>query len=84
MAREKLPFYARLGVREVLIIDRNPWALERYRLDSGQLAPAGRSSIEQPDVLASAVLPLTFRLVPGDTRPQIEVTKTDGAERWMV
>src|SRR5438067_1116105 len=29
-AREKLPFYAAVGVREVLIVDRNPWGLELY------------------------------------------------------
>src|SRR5581483_518204 len=28
---EKLPVYARVGVREVLIINRDPWQLELYR-----------------------------------------------------
>jgi Uma2 family endonuclease len=84
LAREKLPFYAEIGVRELLIIDRDPWALELYRLDAGQLAPAGRSSLDRPDTLTSGVLPLVFRLVPGDKRPQVELTRTGGAERWLV
>jgi Uma2 family endonuclease len=83
-AREKGPFYARIGVRELLLIDREPWALELYRLDAGQLAPAGRSSLDRPEALASRVLPLAFRLVPGDKRPQIELTRIEGAERWLV
>lgn len=29
-SREKLPFYGRVGVREALYIDRNPWSLELY------------------------------------------------------
>ena len=27
LSREKLPFYAKVGTREVLIVDRDPWAL---------------------------------------------------------
>jgi Uma2 family endonuclease len=69
LAREKLPFYAGIGVRELLIIDRDPWALELYRLDAGRLAPVGRSSLGLPDVLASAVLPLAFRLAPARSVP---------------
>jgi Uma2 family endonuclease len=30
--REKLDFYSRLGTRELLIVDRQPWRLELYRL----------------------------------------------------
>jgi Uma2 family endonuclease len=84
IAREKRPFYAQIGVRELLIIDRDPWALELYQLDAGQLAPAGRSSLDQPDVLTSVVLPIAFRLIPGDKRPHIEVSRTDVAERSLV
>ncbi|MBX6313173.1 MAG: Uma2 family endonuclease [Isosphaeraceae bacterium] len=51
--REKLPFYARVGVRELLLIDRDPWALELYRLQEEQLRPAGRSTPESPELLAS-------------------------------
>lgn len=83
-AREKLPFYAKVGVRELLIVDRAPWALELYRLDAGRLELVGTSTPDRQDPLTSAVMPLTFRLIPGAERPQIEVARTDGAQTWRV
>jgi Uma2 family endonuclease len=84
LARDKRPFYAKLGVRELLIVDRDPWGLELYRLEEGDLALAGRSTLDEPVMLASAVLPLVFRLVPGPTRPQIEVQRVDGSQTWTI
>jgi Uma2 family endonuclease len=83
-SREKLDFYAGIGVRELLLIDRDPWALELYRLSGGQLRLAGRSDLNKPDVFASVVVPTSFRLVPGAKRPAIEVTHRDGVQRWLV
>jgi Uma2 family endonuclease len=77
-SREKLPFYAKVGVRELLLVDRDPWALELYRLREGQLVLIGRSTLAQPATLASEVLPLSFRLVPGEPRPRIDVRHPDG------
>lgn len=82
-SREKLDFYAHVGVRELLIVDRNPWGLELHRLRAAGLESAGRSSIEQPAVLRSEVLPLQFALVPGAKRPQIEIAHHDGRQRWL-
>jgi len=84
LAREKRAFYEQIGVRELLIVDRYPWALELYRLADGRLDPVGTSTLDRQDVLTSAVLPLTFRLVPGADRPQIEVARADGAQTWRV
>ncbi|MDQ3441160.1 MAG: Uma2 family endonuclease, partial [Planctomycetota bacterium] len=36
-SRDKLVFYAGIGVRELLLIDRDPWGLELYRLANGRL-----------------------------------------------
>jgi Uma2 family endonuclease len=83
-SREKLGFYASVGVRELLLIDRDPWALELYKRRKSKLARAGTSTPEQPKRLASAVLPLSFRLQPGEPRPQIEVAHRDGRQRWVV
>lgn len=83
LAREKREFYSKIGVRELLVIDRAPWALELYRLEDETLSPAGRSSLAQPDLLSSTVLPLTFRLVDGPKRPRIEVARADGARTWL-
>jgi Uma2 family endonuclease len=82
-SREKLPFYASIGVREVLIVDRDPWALELYRLDAEQLKLVRRDSLKQPQLLVSQVLPLNFQLVDGQERPRIEVIHHDGEQRWL-
>jgi hypothetical protein len=83
-SREKLSFYAAVGVRELLLIDRDPWALELYRLRDGELDGVGRSTLDRPDTLLSTVVPLSFRLVPGDAHPRIEVTRADGGQGWVI
>jgi Uma2 family endonuclease len=83
-SRKKLEFYAKIGTRELLIVDRYPWALELYVLKRGKLKLAGCSTLEDPQTIESTVLPLTFRLVDGETRPVIEVTHIDGKEVWRV
>jgi Uma2 family endonuclease len=83
LAREKRSFYAKIGVRELLLVDRDPWALELYRLEGGELRPAGVSTLDRPETLTSAVLPLVFRLVPGQDRPRVEVRTADGNQSWL-
>ena len=83
-SREKFDFYSRVGVREMLIVDRNPWQLELYRLDGSELAPVGKSDPAGQQSIASQVLPLTFRLLSRPTgRPQIEIVKPESNERWL-
>src|SRR4051794_13470322 len=36
-SRDKLDFYSAIGVRELLLVDRDPWQLELYRLAGGRL-----------------------------------------------
>ncbi len=81
---EKLPFYEQLAVREVLLIDRYPWALELYRLIDGRLQLVGRIEPGDGKDLASKVLPLSFRLLSGKDRPIIEVMHADGVQSWRV
>lgn len=81
---EKLPFYAAVGVRELLIVDRAPWSLQLFRFGPERVASAESSSMEKSATLESRVLPLKFRLVSGDTRPQIEITHHDGRQQWLV
>ena len=83
-SRDKIDFYSRIGVRELLVVDRDPWALELYRLDAGRLEPAGRSKPGAADVLTSEVVPVSFRLLPGTPRPRIEVVHHDGVQRWLI
>lgn len=84
LARAKRDFYAKIGVRELLIVDRKPWALELYRLVEGELKLVGTSRADQPEPLSSTVLPLVFRVVPGADRPLIDVRRADGTQNWTV
>jgi Uma2 family endonuclease len=84
LAREKFPFYAKIGVRELLLVDRDPWALELYRLQEGRLTEAGRLTPGDATALTSEVLPLAFRLLPGEPRPAIEAIETAGPGHWTV
>lgn len=81
--REKLGFYSRLGTRELLIVDRDPWQLELYRLQGESLQVAAKAALNQP-AIASQVLPLAFRLVPGKSRPTIEVIASDKQKNWTI
>ena len=84
-SREKFDFYASVGVREFLIVDRAPWQLELYALLSDGWKLTGTATASNGLLLASSVLPLTFQLVapasPG--RPQIVVATPHGERRWF-
>ena len=82
--REKIPFYSRIGVVELLLLDRESWTLELHRREKDQLQKVGQSTVDAGQVLSSAAVPLTFQLVPGDPRPQINVTHLDSGRCWMV
>lgn len=92
-SRDKLPFYGKVGVREVLIVDRDPWLLELYvpaRKPGEPMRLAGKTKIKGAP-LASSVLPLTFALVSGKPRPRIEVVltkapaeKTSERRKWLI
>lgn len=79
---DKFDFYAKVNTREVLIVQRDPWWIELHQLQNGKLVKVGRSELPGSAVLASSVLPLTFRLIPGPSRPKIEVTHAPGGKKW--
>ncbi|MGO9112576.1 MAG: Uma2 family endonuclease [Thermoguttaceae bacterium] len=81
---EKVSFYSQIGVRELLIVNRQSWALDLYRHQDDSLQKVGESTLEHPEVLSSGKLPLEFRLIAGDNRPQIEVRHKTTVERWVV
>jgi len=80
--REKIPFYSQIGVVELLVIDREPWLLELYRQQNGQLEKVGQCSLDAPEVLAGQTVGLTFQLLPGEERPQIQVTQPATGRKW--
>jgi Uma2 family endonuclease len=83
-SRKKLSFYAAIGVREVMILDRQPWAVELYRLGEGVLGLVGKSTLDDPKLVASEVVPLSFRLVQPEKEPRIVVIHRDGEPQWLV
>lgn len=83
-SRKKLDFYASVGTRELLIVDRVPWQLELFRLTDGELVSVGKSSVADGNVIGSEVVPLSFRLIAGATRPQIEAQHVDGVQSWTI
>jgi Uma2 family endonuclease len=80
-SRKKLDFYAKVGVRELLLIDRNPWKLELYRLDQGKLNLVGVQNVDDPRPLQSEVLPVSLQLTSGPSRPEIVITRNGGEWR---
>jgi hypothetical protein len=53
-------------------------------LHDGLLEPLGRSTPEASDILTSTVLPVSFRLLPDSPRPQIELTRLSGTQKWLI
>jgi Uma2 family endonuclease len=82
--RDKIAFYAKVGTRELLIVDRDPWCLELLRLDGAEMKTVRTSSGQSGQPLLSEVLPLTFQQVAGDDRPAIRVSRTTDGKSWDV
>jgi Uma2 family endonuclease len=84
-ARKKFDFYKKVGVRELLLVDRHPWSIEFHRAETAGWLLVGRCDLkDRSEAIPSEVLGLTFRLVAGASRPQIEVVKTDTGKEWLV
>lgn len=82
-SRDKFDFYGELGVRELLLIDRYPWSLVLYRNNGSELVLARRAGLQQSEVIASEVLPLSFQLVPAEPRPEIRIAEVGGTRSWV-
>jgi Uma2 family endonuclease len=82
-SRDKLDFYASIGTREVLVVDRDPWQMELYQLADGRMRLAGTSWPDGGHPLRSSVGPVTFQLVPGDPRPKVKVVHTETGQEWV-
>lgn len=84
-SRKKFGFYKSVGVRELLLVDRHPWALELYRVEAGDWALVGRAALEtNGEAIPSTVLGLMFQLIPGVDRPQIEIVREQPRKTWIV
>jgi Uma2 family endonuclease len=83
-SREKFDFYSSIGVRELLLVDRDPWNVDLYRSTAKKLELVSRSDARTSSTIKSEIVPVSFRLVPGEPRPRIEITHHDGKQRWLV
>jgi len=81
--REKFPFYDRIEVAELLLIDRDPWTLELFRRREGRLTKVGQSCLPFGDMLASQSLGLAFQLIASHPRPRIQVIHPATGRRWL-
>jgi Uma2 family endonuclease len=82
-SREKIGFYASVGVRELLIIDRDPWQLELFRLIDDHLRPVAIATQANCVLIESQVVPISLRLVTGTNRPSIQVRSREG-QGWSI
>lgn len=82
-AREKLDFYADLGTREVLLIDRDPWRLELHRHDGQSLPLVARVELDG-DPIASQSVPILLKLTSGDPRPRLALRQAGQDREWLV
>jgi Uma2 family endonuclease len=78
----KIPFYGRVGVRELLIVHRDTRRLRLFRHDGTDLLPVESDAKKW---LASAVVPLDFRRTTTGRQARTEVRRTDGTPgRWTI
>lgn len=80
--REKIDFYSKVHVRELLLIDRQPWELQLLRLQGGRLVTVAAGKVEGV-AIASEVLPFQFSLHTAPKRPSIQVVHPSG-KSWTV
>lgn len=83
-SRKKLPFYSKIGVREALFVERNPWRLKLYRHDGAKLQLVGECDAAGAPPVGSEVLPFSFGLVAAEDqdRPLILLTHQSENRTW--
>jgi Uma2 family endonuclease len=82
-SRDKLDFYAKIGTREVLILDRHPWQLELYQLRRGHMRMKGVVTPGDGKSISSAVVPFQFEVLRGRPRPRVKITHVESGRDWM-
>ena len=77
---EKLDFYASIGTRELLIVDRDPWRLQFFRNVGGALVPA---PADQPVITSTVGLRWALTAVP-DGALRLELQEIASGRQWSV
>lgn len=84
-SREKFDFYANVATGEVLVIDRDPWQLELYRLESGTLRLSATNKPGDSQPIVSDVAGISFALENSDTeteRPRLKMLQLETGSTW--
>ncbi len=82
--RDKLAFYADVKSRELLIVDRDPWRLELYRINGALMKLVATSLTANSTSVNSEQTSLVFRLVEDEARPRIQVTHHGLDREWTI
>jgi Uma2 family endonuclease len=82
---EKIPFYASIKVRELLIIEHDTRQVRLLRHDGSQLVGVKATVLAGKKWLVGEVLPLAFRRFIYRGKPATEIRRTDGVSgRWII
>lgn len=80
-SREKLDFYAAVGTRELLIVDRDPLRLELYRQEGPSMPEVEPSAAG----LSLETLPLTWTIgADSHANPEIRIAHQSDSRAWTV
>ena len=82
--REKVEFYSRVSVRELLIVNRDPWMLELYRHDGTRLQSTETCVPNDGRAVASETVGFTFALSSGEIRPSIVMQPSEGGDARLI
>lgn len=82
---EKVPFYSKIGVREMLIIQRDRRTIRLLRYDGQDLIEVKPALVDDEEWIVSEVLPLAFRrvMVKGNARTAVRRTD-DQPSSWVI
>ncbi len=84
-SREQFDFYVNVATREMLVIDRDPWQLELYRLESGTLRLIATNKPGDSQPIVSEVAGISFALENSDTeteRPRLKMLQLETGSTW--
>jgi Uma2 family endonuclease len=82
--REKFDFYAKVGTRELLVVDRSPWQLELFRLSKAKLESAGIATPATRSAIILDTCMLRLEIESSEERPRITVTQVDDSKIWTI
>lgn len=82
--REKFDFYAQVGTRELLVVDRYPWSVQLFRLQNERLELVSESTFDNETVIGSKIVPLNFQLCSDEAGRQFVVRQQDSNQSWTI